>query len=80
MARFELNLSIFYTFSLCNFMHIKLPALTPPAKFDMRNLGKITYWNEEKAYGFIIPSSGANRVFVQQLIGRAGWLEDDLHK
>ena len=45
-------------------MDIKLPVLTPPAKFDMRNLGKITYWNEEKAYGFIMPSSGASRVFV----------------
>jgi uncharacterized membrane protein YsdA (DUF1294 family)/cold shock CspA family protein len=27
-------------------------------------LGKITHWNEQKAYGFITPSSGANQVFV----------------
>jgi cold shock CspA family protein len=26
--------------------------------------GKITHWNEEKGYGFITPSSGANQVFV----------------
>jgi uncharacterized membrane protein YsdA (DUF1294 family)/cold shock CspA family protein len=30
----------------------------------MRTQGKITHWNEEKAYGFITPSSGVNRVFV----------------
>ena len=29
-----------------------------------RAVGKITHWNEEKGYGFITPSSGANRVFV----------------
>ena len=29
-----------------------------------RALGKITHWNEEKGYGFITPSTGANRVFV----------------
>ena len=27
-------------------------------------LGKITHWNEERGYGFITPSSGANQVFV----------------
>ena len=26
--------------------------------------GKITHWNEQKAYGFITPSSGAKQVFV----------------
>jgi uncharacterized membrane protein YsdA (DUF1294 family)/cold shock CspA family protein len=30
----------------------------------MRPIGKITHWNEEKGYGFITPSSGADRVFV----------------
>lgn len=30
----------------------------------MRTHGKITHWNEEKAYGFITPSSGAKEVFV----------------
>lgn len=30
----------------------------------MRISGKITYWNAEKAYGFITPSSGAKQVFV----------------
>jgi uncharacterized membrane protein YsdA (DUF1294 family)/cold shock CspA family protein len=30
----------------------------------MRTQGKITHWNEEKAYGFITPSSGAKEVFV----------------
>jgi len=30
----------------------------------MRTIGKITHWNEQKAYGFITPSSGTNRVFV----------------
>jgi uncharacterized membrane protein YsdA (DUF1294 family)/cold shock CspA family protein len=30
----------------------------------MRPHGKITHWNEEKGYGFITPSSGANRLFV----------------
>jgi uncharacterized membrane protein YsdA (DUF1294 family)/cold shock CspA family protein len=30
----------------------------------MRPHGKITHWNEEKGYGFITPSSGANQVFV----------------
>jgi uncharacterized membrane protein YsdA (DUF1294 family)/cold shock CspA family protein len=30
----------------------------------MRTQGKITHWNEEKAYGFITPSSGTNRIFV----------------
>ena len=29
-----------------------------------QTLGKITHWNEEKGYGFITPSSGANQVFV----------------
>jgi len=30
----------------------------------MRTQGKITFWNEEKGYGFIVPSSGAKQVFV----------------
>jgi uncharacterized membrane protein YsdA (DUF1294 family)/cold shock CspA family protein len=30
----------------------------------MRTQGKITHWNEEKGYGFIVPSSGAKQVFV----------------
>jgi uncharacterized membrane protein YsdA (DUF1294 family)/cold shock CspA family protein len=30
----------------------------------MRTIGKITHWNQQKAYGFITPSSGTNRVFV----------------
>ena len=30
----------------------------------MQKTGKITFWNEEKGYGFITPSSGADRVFV----------------
>jgi uncharacterized membrane protein YsdA (DUF1294 family)/cold shock CspA family protein len=30
----------------------------------MRTQGRITHWNEEKAYGFITPSSGAKEVFV----------------
>jgi len=30
----------------------------------MRTQGKITFWNEEKGYGFIVPSTGAKRVFV----------------
>lgn len=30
----------------------------------MRNKGKITYWNDEKGYGFIQPNSGAEKVFV----------------
>ena len=30
----------------------------------MRTQGKITHWNEEKAYGFITPASGAKEVFV----------------
>ena len=30
----------------------------------MRNKGKITFWNDEKAYGFIRPDSGADNVFV----------------
>ena len=30
----------------------------------MRPHGKITHWNEEKGYGFITPSSGANQLFV----------------
>ncbi len=30
----------------------------------MRSHGKITYWNEEKGYGFITPSSSAKQLFV----------------
>ena len=30
----------------------------------MHKTGKITFWNEEKGYGFITPSSGAKQVFV----------------
>ena len=30
----------------------------------MRSKGKITFWNDEKAYGFITPDSGADNVFV----------------
>ena len=30
----------------------------------MRTQGKITHWNEQKAYGFITPSSDAKQVFV----------------
>ena len=30
----------------------------------MRTQGKITHWNEQKAYGFITPTSGAKEVFV----------------
>ena len=30
----------------------------------MRAKGKITHWNEQKAYGFITPSSGTKDVFV----------------
>jgi len=30
----------------------------------MRTQGKITFWNEEKGYGFIVPASGAKQVFV----------------
>ena len=30
----------------------------------MRTQGKITHWNEQKAYGFITPSSGTKQVFV----------------
>ena len=30
----------------------------------MTNLGKITYWNDDKGYGFIDPDSGGDRVFV----------------
>jgi len=35
----------------------------------MRNQGKITHWNEQKAYGFITPSSGAKQVFVHIRFG-----------
>jgi uncharacterized membrane protein YsdA (DUF1294 family)/cold shock CspA family protein len=30
----------------------------------MRTQGKITHWNEQKAYGFITPTSGTKEVFV----------------
>ena len=30
----------------------------------MRTRGKITYWNDEKGYGFIQPNTGAEKVFV----------------
>lgn len=30
----------------------------------MRTQGKITYWNDEKGYGFITPDTKADRVFV----------------
>lgn len=30
----------------------------------MRTKGKITYWNDDKGYGFIQPHSGAEKVFV----------------
>lgn len=30
----------------------------------MRTQGKITHWNQQKAYGFITPASGDKRVFV----------------
>jgi uncharacterized membrane protein YsdA (DUF1294 family)/cold shock CspA family protein len=30
----------------------------------MRTTGKITFWNEEKGFGFITPSAGAKQVFV----------------
>ena len=30
----------------------------------MRTKGKITFWNNEKGYGFITPSAGARQVFV----------------
>lgn len=30
----------------------------------MRSQGKITHWNQQKAYGFITPASGEKRVFV----------------
>ena len=30
----------------------------------MRTQGKITYWNDDKGYGFIQPNSSAEKVFV----------------
>jgi uncharacterized membrane protein YsdA (DUF1294 family)/cold shock CspA family protein len=30
----------------------------------MRKQGRISFWNEEKGYGFITPSTGADKVFV----------------
>jgi uncharacterized membrane protein YsdA (DUF1294 family)/cold shock CspA family protein len=30
----------------------------------MRTKGKITFWNDEKGYGFITPGTGTNQVFV----------------
>ena len=30
----------------------------------MRKKGKITFWNDEKGYGFITPDSGADNIFV----------------
>ena len=30
----------------------------------MRKKGKISYWNDDKGYGFIQPNSGAERIFV----------------
>ncbi len=30
----------------------------------MRTKGKITFWNDEKGYGFITPSAGSKQVFV----------------
>ena len=30
----------------------------------MRTRGKITFWNDEKGYGFITPSAGSKQVFV----------------
>jgi cold shock CspA family protein len=30
----------------------------------MRTQEKITHWNQQKAYGFITPSTGTNRIFV----------------
>lgn len=30
----------------------------------MRTRGKITYWNDDKGYGFIQPNTGAEKVFV----------------
>ena len=30
----------------------------------MRKKGKITFWNDEKGYGFITPGSGADNIFV----------------
>lgn len=33
-------------------------------KINMRTKGKITFWNDEKGYGFITPSAGLKQVFV----------------
>jgi len=42
--------------------------------------GKITHWNEEKGYGFITPSSGANQVFVHIRAFRNRHLPPELHQ
>jgi uncharacterized membrane protein YsdA (DUF1294 family)/cold shock CspA family protein len=39
-------------------------ALANESTSSMRTKGRITYWNDEKGYGFIEPSSGGRRIFV----------------
>jgi uncharacterized membrane protein YsdA (DUF1294 family)/cold shock CspA family protein len=34
------------------------------SEINMRTKGKITFWNDEKGYGFITPSAGSKQVFV----------------
>jgi len=46
----------------------------------MRTQGKITHWNEEKGYGFITPSSGANQVFVHIRAFRNRHLQPELNQ
>jgi len=46
---------------------MEFPGVKRVAKAEavfMRKRGKITYWNDEKGYGFILPDSGSEKVFV----------------
>lgn len=46
----------------------------------MRPHGKITHWNEEKGYGFITPSSGANQLFVHVRAFKNRHLQPELNQ
>ena len=48
----------------CRLRCNKLQTLTLPVKSEMRNQGKIAYWNEDKGYGFIQPETDTKQVFV----------------